>query len=84
MVFLFGLSAEALTEAGLDSQGLAEMKGGKVAAVEVSEVGEEEEETDPNFLPRSWMQSWMLTMPRSLFVLSKIIFILYFEHTEFS
>lgn len=46
-----------------------EVKGGKVA-VEVSEVGEEEGgeevevETGPNFLQRSWMPSWMLTMPR--------------------
>lgn len=64
------------TGAGSVSQGLREAKGvkgtigvngGKVAAMEAREVGEgeedEEEETDPNFLLRSWMPSWMRTMP---------------------
>lgn len=54
---------EALTGAGLGSQSL---KGGKVEVSEVGEEGEEEEEmeTGPSFLLRSWMPSWMLTMPR--------------------
>ncbi len=52
------------------AKGVKEVKGGKVAAaaVEVSEVGEEEGEeeveTGPNFLQRSWMPSWMRTMPK--------------------
>lgn len=52
-----------------------------MAGVEVSEVVEEEVETDPNFLPRSWMPSWMRTMPRCVFVLPKIFLILYFDRT---
>ena len=76
----------ALTEAGLgklSSKGVKGMNeatganGGKVLAVEVSEDGEGEEEgevvTDPSFLPRSWMPSWMLTMPRFVLRLHMIM-----------
>ncbi|KAG7238226.1 hypothetical protein INR49_031141 [Caranx melampygus] len=62
------VQTEDLTGAGLVSLSLKggnEERGGKVAAaVEVSGVVEEEvETTDPNFLQKSWMLSWMLTMP---------------------
>ena len=92
----FAVQTEGLTEAGLDSPNLKGVKGvrgargvkgaigaigDKVAAVEVSGVEEEEEETDPNFLLRSWMPSWMLTMLRCVLGLHKIIFILHFDHT---
>ncbi|KAA8594500.1 hypothetical protein FQN60_011635, partial [Etheostoma spectabile] len=67
------VQTEVLTAAGLGRPRLNGMngvkvatgeKGGKVAAGEVSGVGEEEVETDPNFLQRSWMPSWMLIMPK--------------------
>lgn len=84
-LILFAVQAVGLTGAGLDSpslkgvKGMTGAKGGKVV-VEVSGAGEEVEEeeveveTDPNFLPRSWMPSWMLTMPRYVLGLHKRIF----------
>lgn len=76
-LFISAVQTGALTGAGSGKpsskgvKGTNEAKGangGKVAAVEVLEDGEGEEEgevvTDPSFLPRSWMPSWMLTMPR--------------------
>lgn len=78
-----------LTVAGLgklNSKGVNEAKGangGKVAAGEVSEDGEGEEDgevvTDPSFLPRSWMPSWMLTMPRYVLRLHIIISLCFWD-----
>lgn len=53
-------------------------------AVEVSELEEEEEEaeTDPSFLLRSWMPSWMLTMPRCVLLLRRRIFTLYLDDID--
>lgn len=70
MVSFFGLSVEALTAAGSDSPGLTEVKGGQALAAEPSEVGGEAE-GDLSFLLRSWTPSWMLTMPRCVFVSCK-------------
>lgn len=61
----------------LSLKGGNEERGGMVAAtVEVSGVVEEEVETiDPNFLQKSSMLSWMLTMPRcDLFIRQKLLF----------
>lgn len=70
---VFGLFAEGLIEVGLDSPGLKGGKGGKVAVVEVSVGVEEEEgvEADLSFLLRSWMPSWMPTMPKFVLVMPK-------------
>lgn len=43
--------------------GVKGVNGGKVAVAEAPEAEEEEAETDPNLLQKSWMPSWMLTMP---------------------
>lgn len=64
---VFAVQTEGLTGAGSVNprlKGGNGVKRGKVAAVEVSEVVEEGVGTDPNFLQKSWMPSWTLTMPR--------------------
>lgn len=63
------MNAEALTVAGWDSPSLTGVKGDKVeveaeAEAAALEAVEGEEGTDPSLLQRSWMHSWMLTMPR--------------------
>lgn len=92
MASFFGVSVEALTAVGSESPGLREVKGGMVAvavaaAADPLEVGGEAER-DLSFLLRSWTPSWMLTMPRSVFVSCKkicaLIFFSYYEHLEYS
>lgn len=54
------------------------------AAVEVSEAAGGEEETDPSFLQKSLMPSWMPIMLRYVIRLHEISFINYLDNTEFS
>lgn len=78
------MTAEALTVAGWDSPSSTAVKGDKVEAeAEASEAVEGEEGTDPNLLQRSWMHSWMLTMPRYTFLLPGIISVLYLTLLRF-
>lgn len=80
------MTTEALTVAGLDSPSLTGVKGDKVEAeaeVEASEAVEGEEGTNPNLLQRSWMHSWMLTMPRYTFLLPQVISVLYLTVLRF-
>lgn len=75
-----------MTVAGLDSPSLTGVKEDKVeveAEAEASEAVEGEEGTDPNLLQRSWMHSWMLTMPRYTFLLPEIISVLYLTLLRF-
>lgn len=77
-VIFVSLTAEALTVAGLDSPSLTAVKGDKVEVeAGASEAVEGEEGTDPNLLQRSWMHSWMLTMPRYTFLLPEVLSVLY-------
>lgn len=50
-------------------------------AVEVSEAAGGEEETDPSFLQRNLMPSWMPIMLRYVIRLHKISFINYLDNT---
>lgn len=78
------MTTGALTVAGLDSPSLTEVKGDKVEVeVAASEAVEGEEGTDPNLLQRSWMHSWMLTMPRYTFLLPEVISVLYLTLLRF-
>lgn len=51
------------------------------AEVEVSEAAGGEEETDPSFLQRNLMPSWMPIMLRYVIRLHKISFINYLDNT---
>lgn len=78
------MNAEALTVAGWDSPSLTGVKGDKVEVeAEALEVVEGEEGTDPSLLQRSWMHSWMLTMPRYTFFLPEVISVLYLTLLRF-
>lgn len=81
---MFAAQTKVLIGLGLVSPGL---KGGEeevveaAVAVEVLEAAGGEEETDPSFLQRNLMPSWMPIMLRYVIRLHKISFLNYLDNT---
>lgn len=79
VIFIQSFFAEVLTETGLGSPSLTEVKKAGAHVAVPLEVGEEEEEeaeaeADLSCLQRSWTPSWMPTMPKYAFILHEIGF----------